>query len=350
MVPPSLIRPRPLKHDNILRFLPRRLPALSPSRGAPRQRKARMTVCIAAVAAKSKAIVLVADKSVSYMVGDQTRQRFDVAFEKIRPMILHGWASLIAGPMDFGVRVVRLADETYAVGKADAEEASHDDYWAPYKDIPECMKIAYQSCRRVEIDDRILQPPFLGRKWYEKKIGDGTPKRDDDYFLAIEKLITDFDNESSLLLCGFEGSRPEIYTITNPGILGSESAAGFAATGIGQDTALSRLYALQTDPADSLEKVLYDAFDAKEACSQSLPDVGREEWDAFVIVGTSVSEVPAPIQRLIEQVYDAHRKSPFDTPGKAAPAKWRGRLADWASATLGGSAPASSSENLHAVG
>src|ERR1700733_637151 len=202
-----------------------------------------MTVCIAAVAGNSKALVLVADKSVSYLDGNyMPRQKFDVAFNKIRPMDENGWTALIAGPIDFGERVVAASHQV----------AHKTRSWLYPMGVPDCMKIAYQQCRDVEVEDKILKPRLLSRQWYEK--ASAAESKKDEYFLALEHEVSGFTNLSSILLCGFENKEPKIYTITNPGVLGSESAAGLAAIGIGQDTALNRLYALETDPSDSLEK------------------------------------------------------------------------------------------------
>jgi hypothetical protein len=309
---------------------------LSVRHAAMRKRRSTMTVCIAAFAANAKAIVLVADKSVSYVVRGHTRQKFDVAFKKIHPLRTEGWAAMIAGPMDFGEHVVKFADCSFQIQEP---EMLDDGELVIRTTIQDCMKEAYQICRGIEVVDKILKPRLLSKEWYERKINDAISKKDDDYFIAIEGEINAFDLESSILLCGLENGRPEIYTISNPGVLGSESAAGLAAIGIGQETALNRLYSLETDPDDSLEKVLYDTFDAKEACSESLPEVGRE-WDAFVICKESgVIQVPDSIQVMIEQVYDNHPKSPFKPQGgsetPSPPPDWREVLSKWCSDVLG---------------
>ena len=312
----------PLKHGNVL---PRRRPVRA------RRGRMAMTVCIAAIAAQSKAIVLVADKSVSYLdERGNVRQRFDVAFEKIRQLKAPGWAALISGPMDFGVNVAQLADANFYV-EAGAT-ATDDNGIVILRPLSEHMKSAYQICRRQEVIDRVLAPRLLSKEWFDTKVNEGASKKNDDYFLEIESLVANFDNTSSILLCGFENGSPEIHLVVNPGVLGSETPTGLAAIGIGQDTALNRLYALETDPRNLLSKVLYDCFDAKEACSQSLSEVGRE-WDAFVVTDGQVVKVPEELQVLIEQVYDNYAKSPFPVIGGSEtpepPPNWRRQLEEF---------------------
>jgi hypothetical protein len=137
--------------------------------------------------------------------------------------------------------------------------------------------------------------------------------------------MKDAFTESAILLCGFQDDNPEIYILSDPGKLNSALPEGFGVVGSGEDTAKSRLFTLETNPRDSLVKVLYDAYDAKEACAEHLPDVGHE-WDAMILVaGKMPTEVPDEIKELIETLYKAHQRSPFDTK-RPSPKDWRKRL------------------------
>jgi hypothetical protein len=91
--------------------------------------------------------------------------------------------------------------------------------------------------------------------------------------------------------------------------------------------------------------VLYDAFDAKEACSESLSDVGRE-WDAFIIVNKNrVIEVPEGILTLIERLYDSNEKSPFSKVSTPRPKQWRKALSEWSTEVLAPVGPLGDSVN-----
>jgi hypothetical protein len=278
-----------------------------------------MTVCIAAIAANNKAIVAVADKATSYIESASGRTVFkaDAALHKMKAVMGTDWLVLIAGPMDFGERVADLGGQTYRMQKGEV-----------IKGMPECMQIAYQVCRRLEAIDRILIPRMLTREWYESKVN-GPVSANDEFFMGISNEVSEWNNGSQLILCGFEDGSPQIYLITNPGILNSANPEGFAAVGIGQETALNRLFALETDQFDQPEKVLYDLFDAKESCSEALPDVGRD-WDASVVAeGMAPLIVSDDVKQLIEEIYDAYPKSPFPIEKKELPEKWRERLRDF---------------------
>jgi hypothetical protein len=74
--------------------------------------------------------------------------------------------------------------------------------------------------------------------------------------------------------------------------------------------------------------VLFDAYDAKEACAECLPDVGHE-WDAMVMVRDgNFTEVPSDIKDLIETLYKGYPSSPFGER-KRLPKDWQKRLADF---------------------
>jgi hypothetical protein len=198
--------------------------------------------------------------------------------------------------------------------------------------MPECTKRAYQTCRKIDAVDRILIPRLLNEEWYTEKIN-GVISKNDDFFMQISKEMTEFFTESSLLLCGFENDVPEIYIISDPGVLNSASPEGFGVVGIGEDTAKNRLFTLGTDPGNSLGSVLYDAYDAKESCAEALPDVGHE-WNAVILVQNKQAlPVPDNIVDLIERLYKNHPRSPFD-PRSRPPRDWRQQLNAWSDDVL----------------
>jgi hypothetical protein len=292
-----------------------------------------MTVCIAAVAAKANAIVVVADRAAAYMENGETTCKTTSAFIKIREM-RQGWAALIAGRMDFGERVVFAAERLY--------DSSHASDSPNVIAMPECVKIAFQAERKSCVIDTVLKPKMLTEEWYEQKLK-STNSENDDFFISIVHEVNSIDINTSIMLCGFERDTvapevltPEIYIIVNPGILNSTSPEriAVAATGIGQETALEILFALGTTPSDDIEKVLYDAYAAKEAAADFKPDVGHE-WDAMILVaGKPAWKISEDILALIKDLYDSHPRSPFDTP-KKPPENWRDRLSEFSKLVLG---------------
>jgi hypothetical protein len=244
MISPKLIRRKPLKHDRVLP-LRRQISRRTPHRGAAVGGLRYVTVCIAAISERGQAIVLVADRAISSVRGGQTVLKADAGVRKIREL-RDGWAGLISGPIDFGERVLFIAENAYGVSE-NAEEVVRRI------GMPECAKLAYQSCRKILIIDQILRPRLLDEEWYHKKVS-GTVSRDDAHFARIEKEMVETPTESTLLLCGFEDGIPEIYIVNDPGMLNNASAEGFGVIGIGEDAARSRLFTLETDPRMKWER------------------------------------------------------------------------------------------------
>ncbi|HEV2160636.1 MAG TPA: hypothetical protein VGR52_00140 [Stellaceae bacterium] len=292
-----------------------------------------MTVCIAAVAAGAKAIVVVADRSISYIQNGQTRFKADEGVRKIRDLS-GGWVAAISGPLDFGEFVIFDADQMYLAAQEARKPIS----------MPDCVKLAYQKIRKKYVIDMVLKPKMLSEEWFDEKIKNPI-SRTDDFFNAVVKEINDLFVETTIMLCGFEddpyseGVSPEIYTITNPGVLNSASSEAVCAIGIGQDTALSRLFALETDPSDSVAKVLYDVYDAKEACADFVPDVGRV-WDVEILVSGKNPATPMDATKtIIENLYKSHPRSPFGKPDELAPKDWQEVLAEFSEWVMGDRTP-----------
>lgn len=78
-----------------------------------------MTVCIAAFAAKSKAIVLVADKALTYAGGMQS----DTSVRKILPLRLGTWHALVAGNAGFATEVIQHTSKAFSQAAEQADDA-----------------------------------------------------------------------------------------------------------------------------------------------------------------------------------------------------------------------------------
>jgi hypothetical protein len=296
------------------------------------------TVCIAAIAAQGQAIVLVADRAISSIRGGQTVLKADAGVRKIREMA-EGWAALISGPLDFGEQIIFDAERRYLEQKLSGdrlairtmiEEMSGKKVALPA--MPQFAKEAYQVARKNLAVDVVLRPKLLSEQWYDHKVKNQISKGD-EFFFSISREIQEVFTESSILLCGFQDGTPEIYILSDPGLLNSASPEGFGVVGIGEDTAKNRIYTLETDPADDLSKVLYDAYDAKESCAEALPDVGHE-WDALILVRDRPAvPVAEDVKTYIELLYKRHPRSPFDKPGKQSK-DWKRRLIAFSQETL----------------
>jgi hypothetical protein len=212
-----------------------------------------MTVCIAAIAEKGRAIVMLADRAVAAAQGYEIVLKAESRVTKIHKLSA-GWWGLLSGRLDFGHTVLEWAQVEYQ-----KEENT--------RSMPECVKLAYQSCRRVEIQDKILSPVLLTEGWYQERL-QREILPNDEFFLQIADKIEKYGAGSSIMVCGFnEQLIPQIYVIKNPGQQESWTPEGFGVIGVGADTARNRLYVLKATPDNTVANALYNLYDAKE-CAQ----------------------------------------------------------------------------------
>jgi hypothetical protein len=284
--PRKLIRREPLKHDRVV--------------GSDRlslERPRALTVCIAGIAEGGRAIVMLADRALSATRNNRTILKSDSRIKKIQE-IAPGWWALFSGRPDFARTVLEWAKVNY--------------HTANPPSVPECVKLAYQSVRRVEIIDNVFQPSLHTENWYKERLHTKISVNDECFFRIFDK-VENHDCETSLMACGFdEHQMAQIYVIRNPGKQEIWSPDGFGVIGIGGETARNRLYVLNNNVDNKLTRVLYNMYDAKELCASILPDVGHE-WDALVLMdGKNAEPVPPDKMRLIEKLYKYHPKSPFD--------------------------------------
>jgi hypothetical protein len=235
-----------------------------------------MTVCVGAFAAESKAIVMVADKAITYSSNGPALMQWDTCVKKIIPIGPFGWRALIAGDPNFAQEVVRITVEVLTT--------QPDDARSPWK-VMERMKLAYQQLRETRLTDTLLIPKLLTK--------DLLVARHKDYAPLDQSLIDDTTDEIAafqinchMLVCGFDDlGDPHMFLIADPGIAQNYDAIGFHATGIGADVALGRLLWDEVSPKDDLEKVLYHA-DGVGCFSKRAVSDRRETLNRSVVART----------------------------------------------------------------
>jgi hypothetical protein len=114
-----------------------------------------MTVCIAAIAAKSKAIVMIADKAITY--GLERPMQADVGIKKILPVGRTGWHALVGGDPSFAQEVIDTALE-----KITSADGKNLHFPGTARTMMHCIKDAYKDVRKQLVTDGVLAPSLLG--------------------------------------------------------------------------------------------------------------------------------------------------------------------------------------------
>jgi hypothetical protein len=266
----------------------------------------RMTVCVAALAAKTDAIICIADKALSY--GGYIQWESDS--EKILPLNPGGSVVMYSDEGN-GSRVLeRIFEKANELGSKPRDhiiKVCEEQYKAAFDDL---------------IEASFLRPRLLTRKEYRAAI---TAPEVNHLIRSLADEIKEFKMGCDLLICGFdETPAPFILYATSPGIVTDMTQVGFHAIGGGWEQAISRILLAEHKREHPIEQTLYDCFDAK-ANAEIAVGVGYE-WDAEILVAGRGTLVPKKVKQIIEQVWTCKSTSPFDDDvddEDVPPKRWR---------------------------
>jgi hypothetical protein len=262
-----------------------------------------MTVCLAGVAAGGRAIVMMADRMITY--GESTFEG-DVAIPKMRGLTTRadlpafGWFCMFAG------------DPTIADEVVDRVRRSFDDRTkAPTaREAMETVQKEYAFVRDEQAEREVLGSRLLTRKQWAERSKNDAPL-DPALVEKIDKDLMEYDLCLSLLVVGFdEYGRGTIFSISAPEQVESHVMEGFGTIGAGDNAADSQLIFRGFFSNVDVDEVLYELFEAK-ARSEIVPGVGYD-FDAWVLVPNKPPvEVPNEIIKLLDDVFDYHTRLPF---------------------------------------
>ena len=280
-----------------------------------------MTVCLATIAEKSRAIVMVSDKAVTYGHKDSLApMQYDTDVKKVRRIGTTFWYALIAGDPTFALQVVDSAEQIIAK-KPDVAES--------LMGMMACLKAAYKKKRETLVSDLVLSPRLLTKELLVSRSKELLPL-DREFFVEVSDEAKSLKTGSSLLICGFDTKgEPHIFSVTNPGVVNTHDLTGFHAVGIGATMAISRLLILESLKEDALPLAIYQAFDSK-VNAEVMQGVGYN-WDAEILVsGTEAQEVPKRIRSLVEGIYESLPLTPLPLRKRrrehAYPKNWQEKL------------------------
>lgn len=206
-----------------------------------------MTVCVAAFAEKSKAIVMVSDKAVTY--SGTAPMQWDTSVRKVRRIGKTFWYALLAGDPTFAL-------DTISTCEAILSSNSDKDLGRSALGMQRCMKLAYQRCRKQMVMDQVLAPRLLTPELLVARRADLQPL-DPGFLAEMSEKASSLQTRCSILVCGFdEDDAPTIFAVSNPGKVGIYNLTGFHAVGVGSSVALARLLVLEADQRDSLSLAL----------------------------------------------------------------------------------------------
>lgn len=260
-----------------------------------------MTVCVAQLANHGAAIVLVADKALTY--GGFYRPPLQAESGGIEKRIAFGdfwWNALLSGDSTAAELVIRQA-----VVRLEKEPALAESVGT----MMDTVKDAYKHVREQAISEQVLQPRLLTKELFIARSNSLLPLSD-RYFMEVAERIEKFGLNCQLLVCGFDNQREgHIFSVHDPGVVSSHEIEGYGAIGIGAEMAISRLAWNEAESDDSLDFALYQALEAK-GFAESIQGVGGASDIWTMVLGQTI-EVPSEIQQMVVSVIRRATRLPF---------------------------------------
>jgi 20S proteasome alpha/beta subunit len=279
---------------------------LAPSRKTPpRQRRRQLTVCVAAFAAKERAIVLISDTAITK--GDMVS---DTSILKMSQIGDTPWHAMMSGS-------VSLCEEILIRSDAALKEPGRQSDADSHVSMMSLVSRVYAQIYEEHLVARVLTPRLLTKT--DLYTRPNTLLRLPKYiYQDVDRERSDFERSywsANLLVSGFDAfGKPHIFGVHWPGKAYGEDKSGYAAIGVGADAAEGRLMWVESDRDDSLDRVLWESFEAKVQ-AEIMQGVGYG-WDAHILLKSSpknAKRVPEKLQLTMDKAITLIQQSPFPT-------------------------------------
>src|SRR5271166_3764501 len=158
--------------------------------------RSAMTVCIAAIAETSKAIVCIADRALTF-TGLSSSAQTDSGVTKIVDIPGTRWCALFSSEdLNFPERVLRVVADEIAKGKRG--ECNREK-------METAVKKAFETCWNGEVEDQVLKPNLLSIAAFTSEPRDAR-LLDSNSLATIAGAIADYKHDCSMLFCGFDSA------------------------------------------------------------------------------------------------------------------------------------------------
>jgi 20S proteasome alpha/beta subunit len=219
--------------------------------------EAKMTVCIGAVCDNGRAVVVAADRMMTY--GAPMSLQVETAVKKI-VQITDSCVILFSGAVPDGEEVIRRT-------KSNITGHSHT-----VSDIASFAATSYQEIKKKRVEDTILKP-LLGIEFsgFPSLLAQSASSQ---MLQQILGMIAAHNLQLELLVAGIDDSQGHLSGIVHPGLALGFDTVGCSAIGSGGLHANVRLALGRQGIAVSLPETIYNVLEAKIA-AEGAPGVGK---------------------------------------------------------------------------
>ncbi len=252
-----------------------------------------MTVCVGAACQGGKAVVVAADRMITFgppmMLNTEP-----VAFTKIKT-ITDRVVALFAGS-------VPEAEDILSRARLYASNSSGD-----IPAIAEAVRAAYADLKARRAEETILAP-CLGTNFagFQQMV---TQSSSSQLLQQILGLLVQHNLGTDVLVAGIDASGAHLYMVTHPGQLQLVGPLGYAAIGSGGVHAAVRISLARHTDSASLVDTIYNVYEAKRAAEIS-PGVGTMT-DMAVLRDGKLYPVP---EKTLTLLGEFHKERPELSP------------------------------------
>jgi 20S proteasome alpha/beta subunit len=252
-----------------------------------------VTVCIGALCDNGQAVVVAADKMVTFAA----------------PMSLQMEPSILK-------KITKINDENvvlFSGSVPDAEEivsATKQQLKGltnlPTQNVAEAVKAAYIALKSKRVQETILGP-LLGAEFprFQTLLAQSPSSQTLQQILA---MVMQHNLQTEGLVAGVDGSGAHLLAVSHPGVLLPLETMGYGAVGSGGLHAAVRLSLGQQNKAASTLETVYNVHEAKKA-AEVAPGVGKLT-DLAIIRAGKISFAETPLFEVLEKV---HKEKPSIT-------------------------------------
>lgn len=249
-----------------------------------------MTVGIGAICENGKAVVVAADKMITFG-NPMNLQTEPPALKKIFELTEKALL-VFSGSTADGEEIIAGARPTIAANPRQ-----------PMKDVAEVVKQSYANHKQRRIEDNILRP-MLGADFakFQNLVAQSPTSQ---ILQQVLGLIMQHNLNTDVLIAGLDDTGAHVFIVTHPGQLLPLATTGFGAVGSGAVHAAVRLSLSQHTGAASLIDTLYNVYEAKRS-AEVAPGVGKLTDLALIYNGRICSAGPD----LLKALDNSHKEKP----------------------------------------
>lgn len=244
-----------------------------------------MTVCVGAICKDGKAVVVCADRMLSY--GPPMNLQAEGAVRKIYKLN-DSCVLLFSGSVPDGEEILKQTI-------AHVQPLQHPDVAS----VAAIAGSVYQSHKKKRVEDTILRP-FLGIDFagFHQIVAQSASSQ---ILAQVLGMISQHNLQLDLMIAGVDSSGAHLFLVSHPGTVLATDTVGTASIGSGGMHAAIRMSLGKHKKDDELAQTIYNVHEAKLA-AEIAPGVGQAT-DMAVLNGNGITFVADPVFAMLRKIH-----------------------------------------------